>query len=441
VVVTTPSSAEPARLESPQPDETAELPLKPASLERRVGAGALDLLLLVAVAAVIMDLGLGYGRPTEAAWFELAFFGLAPLYFALYHAFGTGATPGQLELRIGIRDERTGGLIGPGRAVLRAYGGLIGAFLFFIPSFPFRRSDEISPGRSILDRLTGSTAVGIALHGKAPELAAPTVSELRMLFEPAEPKPANHLRRGSALVAANRRPLLGCVAAFYAGLLAIVALLAGLLLADYSTSEFGTASAIGWIQIAVVLLVSGVYWTQVVVVHAVEAVRVGSGESVGEILRRSLRRINALSAALLVIVAGCLFAGSLLFALPVVIVFAFRFAFVAPALALEDTRVFGSFARSWQLTEGRWREAVGLTLRSLAVLCVAGAIAIGLAAFAVNEALSTHNVGAIILAAVGGFAVACIPVVLALTVVGAAWSLLYEDLRRELPPGQRKRAH
>ena len=43
----------------------------------------------------------------------------APLFFGLYHAYGTGATPGQLELRIGLRDARTGERAGLGAEVQR----------------------------------------------------------------------------------------------------------------------------------------------------------------------------------------------------------------------------------------------------------------------------------------------------------------------------------
>jgi hypothetical protein len=420
---------EPAGIVPAKPDQTVQLPLRPAPMKRRLAAGVVDLAILAAVYLVVLTLGLSVGAVAEVGWLGLVWLALVtPLYFALYHAFGTRATPGQLELRIGVRDERTGGLIPLGRALARACGGMLNVSLY--STGPGR------PERSLLDRLTRSTSVAIALHGKAPELAAPTAAELAGVFEPAEAR--NHLSRSRVLLRARPRLLFGSVAAVYAGLLGVVALLAGLLLADLSASSLGLEAAVGWIALGALVLLSGVYWTQAVIVLAVESVRVGRHDvGVAEILRRSIRRVNALSLVILLLAVGVSLVGSSVFLLPILVIVACRTAFVVPALVLEDTRVLGSFARSWQLTRGGLREPFVLLLTSAAILGAAGAVAAGLAAVAVSAASSAETVGAFILAGLAGLALACFPVVYALTLVGTAWSLLYEDLRRRRPPGKR----
>ena len=439
MATTRPRPAAATRVEPAPPGGTAEVPLQPAPMKRRLAAGIIDIALLVAVSGLIMDIGLSFGAPTETLWFELVWWVVAaPLYFALYHAFGTGATPGQLELRIGVRDEESGGLIGPGRALARVFGSLL-SVLLVVPALLSLRDLDRRPGeRSLADRLTRSTSVPIALHGKAAELAAPTAPELVDLFEPAHVR--GHVRRGVALVKGSRGLLVRSVAAVYFGLLAIVALLAGLTLADNSASGLESTDTAAWIAQGVVLLVSGLYWTQAVIVHASESVRVGRHDvTVDEVLRRSFRRANALSALLLLVLAAVMVAASIVLPLVAVVFFAYRFAFVVPALVLEDTRVLGSFARSFELTERRWREIVALVLKSAAILGAAGLVSVGFAAIGIAAVWSSDNLAALVAGAVTGLALACVPVVYALAVVGAAWSLLYEDLRRELPPGTKRK--
>jgi hypothetical protein len=159
------------------------------------------------------------------------------------------------------------------------------------------------------------------------------------------------------------------------------------------------------------------------------------------VLRRSLRRVNALSAVLLLAAAAialCSFAPPLLALLPfVLIVLVCRLAFVAPALVLEDTRVLGSFARSWQLTRGHFRLAFGLMLRSALLFYLSVLVAAFFASAGAATIAAGGTLGGIVLATIVGLAVGFVPVVVSLTVIGVGWAFLYEDLRRQRPPGTR----
>jgi hypothetical protein len=369
--------------------------------------------------ALVLGTELALATSESVAWVAVGWtLVLAPLYFGLYHAYGTGATPGQLELRIGVRDARSGGLPGLARSLGRAYLG----FAFLVAVVPALIDlFTLSTGRSLRDRLTGTVPVGIALAGRAPELAAPTVPELAAIYEP----PAgtrSYLGRGWTLLWARPRLVLGPVAALYAVLVGIAALVAVLLtdaINEYTVAFFGL--------FATVLLVSGVYWTQAVVVTASEQIRVGDpAASVWGTLARASRRVNALTAALI-----------LLLAVPVLLVFTFllalpvlgRLTMVAPALVLEDTRVFGAFRRSWQLTRGQTWRLLGLLLLSYFSL----GVVVQMAGF-VTAPLSTVSGGP----AVGlGAALSVAALVVAVAWLGAAWSLVYHDARRALPPGER----
>jgi len=394
---------------------SADEPSPPAGVHRRVAAGALDALLLGLGFGLlsITELALASQQETDIALYAWVFV-LAPLYFALYHAYGTGATPGQLELRIGLRDARSGERPSLARALARSLLGLV--FLATIVPALVELA-LLCSGRSLRDRLTRTRVETIRLHGKAPQLAEPTAPELTAIFEP-EAGTRRYLRRGWALLRARPRLVLGPVAAVYAVLFAVAVVLGLLLVAD-SDDIF---VLFFYVQLVVALLASGVFWAQAVLVTAVEQARVGGSTSVWRTLVLTSRRANALSAALvgLLLVAASTVLTSFL-TTPVLA----RLALIAPALVLEDTRVLGAFGRSWQLTRGQTWRLVGLLVLSGGILGLGASILSGLLAPAGDSVA-----GAIVAVAVLGVAF-----VVLLAWVGAAWSLVYEDARRVRPPG------
>jgi hypothetical protein len=183
--------------------------------------------------------------------------------------------------------------------------------------------------------------------------------------------------------------------------------------------------------LAVFLLASSVYWTQAVVVTAVEEVRVGDpGASVAGTLERASQRANALTAALLLLVPLALVAIYLPYVLVTLLLLA-RFTLVAPALVLEDRRVLGSFGRSWRLTQGRSWRTLWLLLWSAAILLTA----VGVELFLVLSVVaSTESLAGAALASLLLVSILAVPFVALLAWVGAAWALLYEDARRARPP-------
>lgn len=406
-----------------QPDEPeasapalVEPAAQPASTGRRIAAGALDVLLLLVALGFVLATELAFaseGQQELFAWgWALVF---APLFFALYHAFGTGATPGQLELRVGLRDARTGEPAGLGRTIFRAYLG----FAFLLLVVPALADFLLLlGGRSLRDRMTRTSVVRIELEGKAPELEGATVPELAGIFEPGQGT-RQYLRRGWALLRARPRLVVGTVAALYAVLLGVAAILAFLIVADASIG----GAVVAFAFFAVVLLVAGIYWVYAAVVVGVEDVRVGGPDaSVWATLVRASRRVNALTAALLILIP-LLVIGSYLF-FPMILVG--RVALIAPALVLEDSRVLGAFRRSWRLTEGSTVRLFGLYLLSSLVLwtAFAASIALVVAAYAADA-----TVGPVV-----GIAIAASLFVLILAWLGAAWALVYEDARRLRPP-------
>ena len=89
-----------------------------ASAGRRLASGAVDSALLLVALGFILGTELAFSEARQQELFAWGWFlGFAPLFFGLYHAYGTGATPGQLELRIGLRDARTGELSGLARTL------------------------------------------------------------------------------------------------------------------------------------------------------------------------------------------------------------------------------------------------------------------------------------------------------------------------------------
>jgi uncharacterized RDD family membrane protein YckC len=104
---------------------------------RRVLALMIDLLIVWVVPVTCLTLGLAAGGSNleddsvGAAVLFLAVLALTllwPLYFALFHAFGGGRTPGKRALGITVRDI-TGAKIGVGRAFGRAFFFLLLYFL------------------------------------------------------------------------------------------------------------------------------------------------------------------------------------------------------------------------------------------------------------------------------------------------------------------------
>jgi hypothetical protein len=270
----------------------------------------------------------------------------------------------------------------------------------------------------------------VILEGAVPELREPTVPELAGLFEPpAETR--RYLGRGWALVRARPRALVGTVVAVFGALLTIVVVLGFLIVADAPGDEWGW---LYYATLATALLGSGVYWTQAAVLLAVEQVRTGARDRFGvRALKRATHRLNALSAALVLLLLG----GSLVFytswlLLPLLLVG--RFAFVAPALVLENRRVLGSFLRSWQLTRGAMWRLLGFVLLSGAILLVLVSAQLATIAGIASVAPDGASSGALVALLVAVAAAVSVPLVVVLAWLGAAWSLAYEDARRVAPP-------
>lgn len=391
-----------------------------ASPGRRIASGLLDAALLLVALGFVLGTELAFASESQQDVFVGGWVALfAPFFFALYHAYGTGATPGQLELRIGLTDARTGAFAGLGRTIVRAYLGA--AFLVLVlpavVDFLF-----LLRGRSLRDRITRTAVVGVSLEGKAPELAGETDPRLAAIFHPPEGT-REYLRRGFELLRARPRMILGTTTAVYGVLLAIAVILGFLVVAD--SPDVWTITYYAFLVI--LLLESGVYWMQAALVVAVEDTRVGGADaSVWATVVRASRRANALTAALLVLLA---FAGASVFLLLVPLVLLGRFALVAPALVLEDTRVLGSFARSWELTRGRTLRLFGFVLLSgLILMWIPGAAT--MIPGTVATAVLGDTAGLVVQAALGS-----VVLVVVLAWLGAAWALVYEDARRARPAG------
>ena len=280
----------------------------------------------------------------------------------------------------------------------------------------------LAGGRSLRDRITRTTVVGVAIEGKASELTGETDPDLARIFHPPEGT-REYLRRGLELLRARPRMILGTTAAVYAVLLAVAVILAFLVVAD--SPDVWTISS--YLFLVLLLLESGVYWMQAAVVVAVEDARVGGPDaSVWATVVRASRRVNALTAALLLFF---LFGGISVFLLLVPLVLIGRFALVAPALVLEDTRVLGAFSRSWQLTRGRTLRLFGFVLLSVLILSwIPGAATMIPGTF--TTVVLGETAGLVVQAALGSVAL-----VVVLAWLGASWALVYEDARRARPAG------
>jgi hypothetical protein len=402
---------------------------RPAPIARRLAAGLVDGLLLLVGVAFLLGFGLAIAGERETKWVLVGWVVLfAPLYFGLYHAFGAGTTgaggtPGQVELRIGLHREGSEDPPGPAHSLARAYLGL--AFLLLVLPALADLAALLTTGRSLRDRLTRTNVAPIALAGNVPELAQPTIAELLELFEPTVDT-HNYLGRGWALLRTRPRLLLGSVASVYGILVALGLVLWFLLAAD---SPHALAAA-GFFFVALGLLVSGAYWVQAVIVLAVEEARAGGDASVRRTLRRAIRRVNALSAALaLLLVPVALVAATFTWVLVLPLLALARFSLVAPALVLEDRRVLGAFLRSWQLTAGRSWRTLGLLLLSLLLIAAPPAVVQAVLGAAGPNAVAVDLIG---------LALSALVLVVVLTWLGAAWSLFYEDARRCLPPREER---
>jgi hypothetical protein len=382
---------------------------------RRVAAGLIDAGLLLVALGFVLFTELAFASEGEQDFFTGVWLAVvAPFFFALYHAYGTGATPGQLELRIGLRHARTGELAGVARTLFRAYLGLV--FLALVLPAVVDLLFLVG-GRSLRDRITATRVVGIELEGRAPELAGETIPELVAIFEPASGT-RNYLRRGWALLRARPRLVVGTVAALYVVLLAVAAILT-FLVVDDAPNEL---TVVAFAFFATILFAGGVYWTYAAVVVGVEDLRVGGPDAtVWATLVRASRRANALTAALLILVPLLVVGGYLL--LPMILVG--RVALIAPALVLEDRRVLGAFRRSWELTRGSTLRLFGLYVLSSLVLwatLLAALLPAGVA-YAVDDVLGP----------VVATVIAAAALVVVLAWLGAAWALVYEDARRADP--------
>jgi len=405
--------------------ETPEARARAASAGTRVAAGVLDAGLLLVALGFILGTELAVASESEVELFSWGWFLLfAPLFFALYHAYGTGGTPGQTELRIGLRDTATGERPGLARALLRAYLGLV-FLVLVVPALIDLAA--LATGRSLRDRMSRTAPVVIVLEGRAPELVGPTAPEVAAIFD----VPAGthrYLRRGWSLLFAQPRLMAGSVVAVYAVLAAIAVLLGFLIVADWPDEW----TLLTYLLLVIPLLVSGVYWTQAASVLAAEEVRVGGFDTgIWATLVRASRRVNALTAALvlLLLLSLFLFFFGMWLLLPLLILG--RVTLIAPALVLEDTRVLGAFRRSWQLTRGQTWRLLGFVLLSAAMLT--GTLVVAGWLSDVVIAMEPSGLGALALAL--QMLVVFVPSVLLLAWLGAAWSLVYEDARRARPPG------
>jgi hypothetical protein len=188
---------------------------------------------------------------------------------------------------------------------------------------------------------------------------------------------------------------------------------------------------VGWYSEAIAVFVSGVYWTQAVIVVAVESARIGEPPpSARTIVKRAAERTNALTIALILLVALASVSIYTLFALLLV---AARFTLVVPVLELERTSVLGAFRRSWQLTAGRTWNTFGLMLSNSLLVTLAISAALGIASGIVAAATANSGAAVYVGASAAALLAAAIPTSMLLTHVGTQWSLLYYDLRRKRP--------
>lgn len=398
-----------------------------AGLGRRAAAYLLDLLILAAAYLWVVTFELALVEAEVASWVTLLWLlVVGPLYFGLYHSYGTGSTPGQLEVGISVRDAATGGLAEPRRALLRSYLGLLPPIV--VADLLVAPADERH--RTVRDRICGTSVIEIVLPSEQDVPRRPTTPALEAQFEAS--LPGRRLARARALLRSNRRAIIGPVLATYVGLVAIALVLAPLLLADFTAGdEWGYESLLLWLVLTLLVFVSGIYWTQAVVVVAVESMRVGRPAPVREVFRQILPRVNALTAAIVVLSAlGALTYGLAWYVIGLALVpVAARLTLVVPAIVVERRGVLDAFRRSWSLLQGRTWRATGMLVASgfaLTALVVVAAIVASLpVAFVADEAAPMTYALAVGI----GLLLAALPVSAGLALIGTAWALLYDDAR------------
>ena len=184
-------------------------------------------------------------------------------------------------------------------------------------------------------------------------------------------------RRAGRLVRSRPRALIGPPFLVYLGLLVIATVLIPLLIADFGGDlEQEAGAAVYWLELALLLFVSGVYWTQAVMVTAVDAVRTGERIHLFDAVRRASVRVNGLTVALLLLAVMTALSVYTLF---VRLVLVARFALVVPAIVLEDDPVLGAFRRSWRLTRRLTGQTFVFFLGSAIALAASVGVALGVA--------------------------------------------------------------
>lgn len=412
------------------------LPGGRVSPARRLGAMAIDAALLLAslVWVIVFEFALWDDEALGWVVFSWALV-VAPLYFGLYHGYGTGATPGQQDVGLAVRDARTHAPVGPVRGLAGALVGLL-ELVTVLPAVLDALLIALR-GRSLRERLLRLETVPFALRGTQRRLP-PTAPAVAALFTPTGG--LSRRRRAQALVGRHTARIVGSVLGAYVVMIGLAVVFGSLVVLD-GDGEWGGYEI--WFSYAALLFLSGIYWTQAVVVVVVEEVRTGDAVGFAETLRRATRRLNGLAATLLVLGITVLVLLALvlvgigvlgLLALPFVLG---RLALAVPAIVLEDMRVTEAAAASWRRTRRRtWRLGWAVVLSSLVVQLVAGAATS--TAFSVLSPLLESTSSGAAFVAVGSLAyvVAAIPIALVLAWVGAWWTLVYHDLRVPDGPGE-----
>ena len=417
----------PLRVEERAVQRPREVP-GPASVGRRAWATVLDVLLLFGAFVLLMSAGLEIA-PTAATMLLLIgtwVLVVGPLYFGLYHAFGgpdrgAGATPGQHELRLEVRDADAGGRLQPLTAVRRAYAGLLGAVLVVPAIADAHAAGASDDGRSRRDVRFGS----VVWTEPAPvqPLAATADAVTDLFARPAGGNP-HLLRRSWRMLGRYPRTLILSTLLTFCGLALVAVVLVPLLVGDAGVKE---SDAFAWIGIAVALFTSGVFWTQAVLITAMEAIRTGEPDvRPRTVVGRVIVHANALSVTLLLLIAfAYMFGGLWMLLLPAVL--AARLALLVPPILLEDRRVLESFGRSWTLTEGSTLRCLGLLVFSAAVIAATAGAAM-LVAIGMVDGVSVGLMGDMLLLT-GAMLIASVPGSLVIAWLGGAWCLLYYDQR------------
>ncbi len=424
--------AEPAASPAPEPPPLpAEPGGAPAGLGRRAAAFTIDVVVLVGGALVLPYTAIDILDATVLSWLVVAWVGVfVPWYFGLYHAFGGperryGWTPGQRELHIVVADRTTGSRLPLARCLVRAYVGLIEIVLVVPALIDVLLIAAADDRRGLRDRLTG----GQVMQAPVPAWAAPPTSPVTAAaFLPPPAGPGREaVRRGAALARDHRYLIGGSVALVYGGLMALSLIATAIFAGDYAGDDLLGAISLG-ISYLAMLLGAGVYWTAAVIATAVEGIRTGeAGLTPRVVVRRSMQRLNALSAVFVVLIPIVAAAGYLAVLVAPLLLPA-RLALVVPAVVLEDRGVGTALSRSWRLTRGRSWRSLGLLALTLAALGGVFLIAF-IVITALLQSLTFASLTQLIVFGVVAVLLTAAPVCWLLTVYGTAWTLYYYDLR------------